>query len=135
MTGNYRMILEEDGENTIIENEVFESAESLPNPGMIILQISIGWYVLKMIIIIDFVTCDRLMKHLKGLETKLLAKLKAVEKAVDQNANVVKEFMSDYESQRELDIYAFADQSERSDYGSNLLKANCVLITGNCHTS
>lgn len=127
------MILEEDGERTVIENEVFESAESLPNPGGVTFA---QFQVVSMVIteifffVLDFVTCDRLMKHLKGLEAKLLAKLKAVEQAVDQNANVMKDFMSDYESQRELDIYAFADQSERSDYGSNLLKANCVLVTG-----
>lgn len=71
------------------------------------------------------------MKSLmKDLEAKILAKLGAVAKVVDQNGNIMKEFMSDFESKRELDIYAFADQSERSDYASNLLKANCVLVTG-----
>ena len=28
------------------------------------------------------------------------------------------------------DIYTFADQSERMDFASNLLKSNCVLLTG-----
>lgn len=60
----------------------------------------------------------------------MMARLSAMEKMVDQNGNAMKSFISDYERQRELDLYAFADQSERSDYGSNLLKANCVLVTG-----
>lgn len=73
---------------------------------------------------------EAVKRHLKALEAKLTARLVEVKKVVDQNQNVMKTFMSEYERTRELDLYAFADQSERSDYGSNLLKANCVLITG-----
>ena len=40
------------------------------------------------------------------------------------------EFVEVYNDGRDQDMLAFADQSERSDYSSNLLKANCVLLTG-----
>lgn len=60
----------------------------------------------------------------------MLAKLKSMEKKVDENGNSLREFKMELEKQRELDIYAFADQSERADYASNLLKCNSVLLTG-----
>lgn len=31
---------------------------------------------------------------------------------------------------RNQNMYAFADQVERSDFASNMLKTNCVLLTG-----
>jgi len=35
-----------------------------------------------------------------------------------------------FDSTRVLDIYSFANQSERADHASNLSKLNLVLITG-----
>lgn len=59
-----------------------------------------------------------------------MSKLRSVEKKVDENENHMREALTELEKQRVLDINAFADQSERADYGSNLLKANSVLVTG-----
>lgn len=60
----------------------------------------------------------------------MMARLSEMERKVDQNENKVDEFIVVYASDRERNIYSFADQIERSDYASNLLKANYVLITG-----
>lgn len=59
-----------------------------------------------------------------------MSKLRSVERKVDENENHMREALTEMEKQRVLDINAFADQSERADYGSNLLKANSVLVTG-----
>ena len=37
---------------------------------------------------------------------------------------------TDVKADRVQDIYTFADQAERMDFASNLLKSNCVLLTG-----
>lgn len=66
----------------------------------------------------------------KRLEASMLARLAEMERKVDLNENRVDEFIVEYASDRERNMYAFADQIERSDYASNLLKANCVLLTG-----
>lgn len=68
--------------------------------------------------------------RLKRLETRLLARIAEVERMVDENGNRVDEFITEYASERERNMFAFADQIERSDYASNLLKAHCVLLTG-----
>lgn len=67
---------------------------------------------------------------LKKLEARLLDRIKSLEQKLDTNGSRLQAFEAEYAATRELDLYAFADQSERADYGSNLLKANCVLITG-----
>ncbi len=42
------------------------------------------------------------------------------------NHNEFGEFVEVHNDGRDKDMLAFADQSERSDYSSNMLKANCV---------
>lgn len=59
-----------------------------------------------------------------------MARIDEMERRVDYNDNRVDEFIVEYANERERNMYAFADQIERSDYASNLLKANCVLLTG-----
>ena len=45
----------------------------------------------------------------------------------DQRLNTLE---TDVKQDRVQDVYTFADQAERMDFASNLLKANCVLLTG-----
>lgn len=78
----------------------------------------------------DYVTGETLAKKLQYLESSILGRLEDMERAVDANGNFMREMKAELVSQRESDIYMFADQSERSDYASNLLKSNSVLITG-----
>jgi len=54
--------------------------------------------------------------QIKELEGKMLAALEMMEEK--------------YDSTRVLDIYSFANQSERADHASNLSKLNLVLLTG-----
>ncbi len=74
---------------------------------------------------------------MKTLETKFANRFERADRRLDaseRKLNVteqkVEQLSCEVKEKRELDIYAFADQSERADYGSNLLKSNCVLITG-----
>lgn len=75
-------------------------------------------------------TGESLDGRLKKLERSILSRLAEMEKQVDLNGNKLLKFEQEYATARELDLFTFADHSERADYASNLLKANCVLLTG-----
>jgi hypothetical protein len=94
------MILEEDG-----EDNTFRTSTQIPGPSQ------------------GYVTADVLNSSLRNLEAKLVGK-------ITENKQEFDAFKEDCMVHREKDLYMFADQSERSDYASNLLKAHIVLITG-----
>lgn len=126
------MILEEDSEDTVVE--VFNSAASMPPEGNIQYCITL-WERIKGIramlnSFLDYVTNSVLTAKLKKLENELKARIDQVVEKVEGTEERLEEFIEDVLTRRDRDIQAFADQSERSDYASNLLKANCVLITG-----
>jgi hypothetical protein len=115
------------------------SATSLQSNGSVSLKI--GPLYLKNQIL-DYITTASLKSALQQLETKVLKKLtqteKKIEEKVERTDNKVDDFIADHAMKRELDILAFADQSERHDFNSNLAKASSVLLTGNntrCITS
>lgn len=56
--------------------------------------------------------------------------VRALEAKVLRQTRVVKKFYSEYKTRRILDMIAFADQAERSDFASNKLREDCVVITG-----
>ncbi len=68
--------------------------------------------------------------RLKKLEAKLTGKVSTVESRIEITNEKVETLTKEVKENRVLDIYSFADQSERADYASNLLKINSVLITG-----
>ncbi len=75
---------------------------------------------------------------MEKLENRMMTRLTRTDKRVDLNEKRLENSEKKIEvmgeesiANRSLDLYAFADQSERSDYASNLLKAHCVLLTGN----
>ncbi len=88
-------------------------------------------------ICLDYVSTSRFEARIKSLEARLNnsfamfdRRLETSERKVESTEQKVDQLASEVKESRVLDVYAFADQSERADYGSNLLKTNCVLITG-----
>jgi hypothetical protein len=65
---------------------------------------------------------DRVKNHDRRLD--------AVEEQVVENDARLDYVCTSIRQDRTMDIYTFADQAERMDFASNLLKANCVLLTG-----
>ncbi len=57
-------------------------------------------------------------------------RLENTESKLDKATSSFEEFKLEYETEHVEDVLTFADQSERLDFNSNMLKANCVLITG-----
>jgi len=55
------------------------------------------------------------------------SQMKALEGKMHMAIEMIEE---KFDSTRVLDIYSFANQSERADHASNLSKLNLVLITG-----
>ncbi len=78
----------------------------------------------------DFVTVETLDGRLKRLESKLTGRIERTEIKVAETEKKVVDLAHEAKEDKISNIYSFADQSERSDYASNLLKANSVLITG-----
>ena len=75
-------------------------------------------------------TVSQLNASLRKIESQLSQRIIKTELKVETVDKKVTELVETTEERRELDLYAFADQSERSDYSSNLMKNNCVLLTG-----
>lgn len=61
---------------------------------------------------------------------KISTARRTLEERVEKTENRVDDFIEDHAMKRELDIFAFAEQSERHDFNSNIAKASSVLITG-----
>ncbi len=100
-------MLEADDEDTLMDDDVFASAESIQPP--------------------EPVSQSMLSKVLQTFETKIMMHVDA---RIDKSDKKLDSFLEDHAMKRELDIYTFADQAERLDHASNLLKTSSVLITG-----
>ena len=70
------------------------------------------------------------VEALNALESRLEEKLQSANERLDNTDERLTNFAESYAVNREQDMLAFADQSERSDFTSNQSKANFVLITG-----
>ncbi len=71
--------------------------------------------------------------QVQELQLKLhqaLEKIMTTEEKIEESTERLGHLECAVRADRVEDILAFADQCERSDFASNLLKANCVLITG-----
>ena len=73
---------------------------------------------------------DKRMDATESKVTKLEETVDRTDKKMDAVESKITKLEETVEDRRELDVYAFADQSERSDYASNLMKNNSVLLTG-----
>ncbi len=80
--------------------------------------------------LLGYVTADAFEQRIRTLEGKLVNRMDRVEKKATLAERKVDQLADDVKAKRELDVFAFADHSERADFASNLLKANSVLITG-----
>ncbi len=69
-------------------------------------------------------------ERLKTLEGKLVHRMDRVERKNSATEKKVDQLAVDVKANRVLDVFAFADHSERADFASNLLKVNSVLVTG-----
>ncbi len=91
----------------------------------------------KHLFLVSVVPLEVVHDMMEKLETRMMSRLSRTDKRVDltekrlESSEKKLEVMGEETiANRSLDLYAFADQSERSDYASNLLKAHCVLLTG-----
>ena len=69
-------------------------------------------------------------ERIKTLEGKLVNRLERLDRKTSTTEKKVDQLAEDVKANRILDVFAFADQSERADFASNLLKVNSVLVTG-----
>jgi len=68
-----------------------------------------------------------------GLKEKVEAtdvRLTMTEEKVNETDNRIHKLEDTVAFDREHNMYTFTDQCERMDFASNLIKANCVLLTG-----
>lgn len=70
------------------------------------------------------------MDILKAFADRVEDKLQSTNERLDSNEERFNSFTEDYANNREQDMLAFADQSERADFTSNQNKNNYVLVTG-----
>ncbi len=69
-------------------------------------------------------------KRVEEATKELVLKVASAEKRVEAAEQKIDTLAGECDERHEKDLYVFADHSERADFGSNLLKGNCVLITG-----
>lgn len=67
---------------------------------------------------------------LKAFADRVEDKLQSTNDRLDSTEEKFTSFTEDYAANREQDMLAFADQSERADFTSNQNKNNYVLVTG-----
>jgi len=56
--------------------------------------------------------------------------VKALEAKLVRHTKVVEKFYCEYKTKRILDMLAFADQAERTDFATNKLREDCVVVSG-----
>lgn len=56
--------------------------------------------------------------------------MKALEAKLIRHTKVVEKFYCEYKTKRILDMLAFADQAERTDFASDKLREDCVVVSG-----
>jgi hypothetical protein len=70
------------------------------------------------------------VKRLSSVLVSTVEKVDATTVKIDSTATRLEGLEAEVKEDRSLNMYAFADQVERSDFASNMLKTNCVLLTG-----